>query len=156
MGDRRFTEVDLRHYYLGLPRQTLVFHAAQAWGHNLDGERQFLLGGESGLRGYDNRRFDGNKRLLINIEDRAYIVYDWLHLVSIAFAGFADTGFAWRAGAGEDLGDLVGDIGIGFRFDVTRGSGGTVMRLDYAYPVNRLGQEENPRGVLSFTAGQAF
>ncbi|MBI1950412.1 MAG: BamA/TamA family outer membrane protein [Acidobacteria bacterium] len=156
IGRSVITEIDLRHYFLGLPRQTLVFHAAQAWGHNLDGDRQFLLGGESGLRGYDNRRFDGNKRLLLNVEDRVYIVYDWLHLVSIAFAGFADAGFAWRAGEGQDLGDVVGNIGAGFRFDVTRSSGGTVMRLDYAYPVSRLGREENPRGVLSFTAGQAF
>lgn len=155
-GRNVITEADLRHYYLGLPRQTLVVHAEQTWGHNLDGERQFLLGGESGLRGYDNRRFDGNKRLLLNVEDRAYLVYDWLHLVSIAFAGFADAGFAWRSGEGQDLGDVVGDIGIGFRFDVTRGGSGTVIRLDYAYPMSRLGQEENPRGVLSFTAGQAF
>ena len=150
------TQVDLRHYYLGLPRQTLVVHAEQTSGHNLDGEKQLVLGGESGLRGYDNRRFDGNKRLLLNVEDRVYLVYDWLHLVSVALAGFADAGFAWRAGKGQDLGDVVGDVGVGFRFDVTRGGSGTVIRLDYAYPVNRVGQEENPRGVLSFTAGQAF
>lgn len=156
VGQNVVSEVDFRHYYLGFPRQTLLFHAEQMWGHNLDGERQFLLGGESGLRGYDHRRFDGNKRLLLNVEDRAYIVFDWLHLVSVAFAGFADAGFAWRAGENQDLGDLAGDIGIGLRFDVTRGSSGTVIRLDYAYPVSRLGQEENPRGVLSFAAGQAF
>lgn len=156
IGQNLVSQIDLRHYYLGLPRQTLVVHAEQTWGHNLDGDKQFVLGGESGLRGYDNRRFDGNKRLLLNVEDRLYLVYDWLHLVSVALAGFADAGFAWRAGEGQDLGDVVGDIGIGFRFDVTRGGSGTVIRFDYAYPVSRVGQEENPRGVLSFTAGQAF
>jgi len=155
-GQNVVTGFDLRHYYVGLPRQTLVAHAGQIWGHNLDGDRQFLLGAESGLRGYDSRRFDGNKRLLLNVEDRAYIVFDWLHLVSVAFAGFADAGYVWRAGESEDLGDVVGDVGIGLRFDVTRGGSGTVVRLDYAYPVNPIGREENPRGVLSFTAGQAF
>jgi hypothetical protein len=156
IGENLVTQIDFRHYYLGLPRQTLVVHAEQTWGHNLDGEKQLLLGGESGLRGYDNRRFDGNKRLLLNVEDRIYLVFDWLHLVSIALAGFSDAGFVWRAGRGEDLGDVVADVGIGLRFDVTRGGSGTVIRLDYAYPVSRLGQEENPRGVVSFTAGQAF
>jgi len=156
VGQDAVTEVDFRHYYVGLPRQTLVAHAGQIWGHNLDGDHQFVLGGESGLRGYDSRRFDGNKRLLLNVEDRAYIVFDWLHLVSVAFAGFADAGYAWRAGESEDLGDVVGDVGIGLRFDVTRGGSGTVVRLDYAYPVSSLGRQENPRGVLSFTAGQAF
>lgn len=150
------TELDLRHYYLGLPRQTLVFHAEQVWGRNLDGDRQLLLGGDSGLRGYDNRRFDGNKRLLLNVEDRAYIVFDWLHLLSVAFSAFADAGYVWRAGEGQDLGDLQSNVGIGFLFDVTRGSGGTVIRLDYAYPMTGLGREDNPRGVVSFSAGQAF
>jgi len=156
VGQNVVTQADLRHYYVGLPRQTLVAHIEQRWGHNLDGDKQFLLGAESGLRGYDSRRFDGNKRFLVNVEDRAYIVFDWLHLVSVAFAGFADAGYVWRAGESEDLGDIVGDAGVGLRFDLTRGGSGTVIRLDYAYPLNPLGREENSRGVLSFTAGQAF
>ena len=155
-SENAITGLDFRHYYLGFPRQTLVFHAEQNWGHNLDGDRQFLLGADSGLRGYDNRRFDGNKRLLLNVEDRVYMVFDWLHLLSVAFTTFTDAGYAWRAGEGEDLGDIVSDVGIGFRFDVTRGSGGTVIRLDYAYPLDGVGREENSGGVLSFTAGQAF
>jgi hypothetical protein len=156
LGENVITGFDFRHYYLGFPRQTLVVHVDHSWGHNLDGDKQFLLGGDTGLRGYDSRRFDGNKRLLFNVEDRAYIVFDWLHLLSIAFSPFADAGYVWRAGENEDLGDVVGDVGAGFRFDVTRGSSGTVIRLDYAYPLSGLGREENPRGVLSFTAGQAF
>jgi len=155
-GENVVSGFDFRHYYIGLPRQTLVFHADHSWGHNLDGDKQFLLGGESGLRGYDNRRFDGNKRLLLNVEDRVYLVFDWLHILSVAFSPFADAGYVWRAGQSEDLGDIVGDVGIGFRFDVTRGSSGTVIRLDYAYPLNGVGQEDNPRGLFSFTAGQAF
>ena len=155
-GENVVTGFDLRHYYLGLPRQTMVFHVEQTWGHNLDGDRELLLGGDSGLRGYDSRRFDGNKRLLLNVEDRAYMVFDWLHLLSVAFSPFADAGYVWRAGESEDLGDVVGDVGVGLRFDVTRGGSGTVIRLDYAYPLSGLGREENPRGVLSLTAGQAF
>ena len=156
VGRNVISAFDFRHYYSGFPRQTLVFHAAHSWGHNLDGDKQFLLGSDSGLRGYDNRRFDGNKRLLLNVEDRAYMVFDWLHLVSVAFSAFADAGYVWRTGESEDLGDLVGDVGIGFRFDVTRGSSGTVIRLDYGYPLNAVGREDNRRGLLSFTAGQAF
>lgn len=156
VGEDVVTGFDIRHYYLGLPRQTLVSHLQHTWGHNLDGDHQLLLGGESGLRGYDSRRFDGNKSLLANVEDRTYLVFDWLHLFSVAFTSFADAGFVWRAGESEDLGDIVSDVGIGFRFDVTRGSGGTVIRLDYAYPLDGQGQIENPRGILSISAGQAF
>jgi hypothetical protein len=150
------TGLDLTHYYLGLPRQTFVLHLGQTWGRNLDGDGQLLLGAESGLRGYDHRRFDGNKKLVLNVEDRVYLVTDWLRLLSIGIAGFADAGYVWRAGEGQDLGDLLADVGVGFRFDATRGGSGVVIRLDYAYPLNRLGQEENPRGIISFASGHAF
>ncbi len=156
VGEDVITEIDLTHYFLGLPRQTLVAHLGQAWGHNLDGDHQFLLGADTGLRGYDSRRFDGNKRLMMNVEDRVYLTYDWLHLLSIGVAAFADAGYVWRAGRGQDLGDLVGDVGVGLRFDLTRSASGSTFRIDYAYPLNRVGQEENSRGVLSVAGGLAF
>jgi len=156
VGQNVVTGFDMTHYYLWPPRQTLVVHLGQDWGHNLDGDFQYLLGGDTGLRGYDARRFDGNKRLLANLEHRTYFVYDWLHLVSIGLAGFADAGYAWRVGQNEDLGDVVGDVGIGLRFDITRGSTGSVFRIDYGYPVSQVGREENPHGVLSFASGLAF
>lgn len=155
-GQNVITGLDLTHYYLGIPRQTVVLHLGQIWGHDLDPDRQLLLGAESGLRGYDNRRFDGNKSLLLNVEDRVHLVFDWLRLLSIGVAGFADAGYVWRAGAGQDLGDLVADVGVGLRFDVTRGQSGTIIRLDYAYPLNRIGKEANPSGVLSFSTGHVF
>ena len=34
---RGVTQLDFRHYYVGLPRQTMVWHIEQIWGHNLDG-----------------------------------------------------------------------------------------------------------------------
>ncbi|HEU4401394.1 MAG TPA: BamA/TamA family outer membrane protein, partial [Candidatus Polarisedimenticolia bacterium] len=156
IGSDLITSLDVAHYYQGLRSQTLVTHFSGSWGHNLDGDTRFTLGGESGLRGYDARRFDGNKLLLLNLEDRIYWVNDWLHLVSIGFAGFADAGYVWRAGRSVDLGDLAADIGLGLRFDVTRGSSGTIFRIDYAYPLNQVGQEENSRGILSFATGLAF
>jgi hypothetical protein len=155
-GRNTVTGFDLTHYRLLLPRHTLVFNLDQVFGHNLDGDRQFLLGADSGLRGYDNRRFDGNKRLLLNAEDRIYLAFDVARLLSIGLAVFADAGYVWRAGRGQDLGDLVADAGVGLRFDFTRGKTGAVVRLDWAYPLNRLGQDENPRGVFSLSAGQAF
>jgi hypothetical protein len=156
IGEDVIGEIDLTHYYLGLPRQTLVAHLGQAWGHNLDGDHQFLLGADTGLRGYDSRRFDGNKRLLMNFEDRVYLTFDWLHLLSVGFATFADAGYVWRAGGGQDLGDLVADVGVGLRFDVTRNGSGSTFRIDWAYPLNRVGQEENSRGVLSVASGLAW
>ncbi|MGH9749674.1 MAG: BamA/TamA family outer membrane protein [Candidatus Polarisedimenticolia bacterium] len=148
--------LDVSWYHLGWPRQTLVAHAGFAFGHAMDGDGQILLGADTGLRGFDNRRFDGNKRVLLNVEDRVYLLFDWARLLSIGVVAFADAGYVWRAGRGVDPGDLLADVGVGLRFDLTRGRSGTVIRLDWAYPLSRLGQEENPGGVLSFSTGQAF
>src|SRR5207245_6111511 len=66
------------------------------------------------LHSFPTRRssdlFDGNKRLLFNVEDRAYIVFDWLHLLSIAFSPFADAGYVWRDRKSTRLNSSHGSI----------------------------------------------
>ena len=55
----------------------------------------FLLGGDSGLRGYEVRRFDGTNRFLINIEDRLHFEREYYRLLRLGLAVFLDVGDAW-------------------------------------------------------------
>ncbi|NMC61746.1 MAG: hypothetical protein GYA55_01115, partial [SAR324 cluster bacterium] len=55
-------------------RHTFASAFSLDYGWELDKDRQFLLGADTGLRGYDARTFDGDKRFLLNIEDRIYLV----------------------------------------------------------------------------------
>ena len=76
------------------PQHTAFLNTDFIFGKNTDPEVQFLLGGENGLRGYSVRQFSGTKTLLFNLEDRRTIVQEWLNLVSLGWAVFADTGGA--------------------------------------------------------------
>ena len=68
--------------------------------HNLDGEKQLLLGGDNGLRGYPLRYQDGDRRFLFTVEQRFYTPWHVLRLFRIGAAIFFDAGAAWFAGGG--------------------------------------------------------
>jgi hypothetical protein len=127
-------------------------------GERLDRDRQFLLGADTGLRGYTARLFDGEQALLWNIEDRFFIAEDVLRLFNFGGAFFFDAGGASNYGIGDILTDeLRTDVGIGLRVGLPRSSGSTVVRIDLAFPL-RAGPDDtepySPRLIV--TAGQAF
>ncbi len=77
-------------------------------------------------------------------------------LLSLGGAVFLDVGGAGHEGFGDVLADeLRADIGIGLRIGVPRSSGGSVIRIDLAFPVRDSGDGTKawePR--LLFTSGQ--
>jgi len=112
-----------------------------------DSGSQYLIGGDSGLRGYLPRRFDGSRRLTAGVELRPVFQRrkEW------AFGGvlFADAGGAW-----DGTPSLHGAIGAGMRLGLPRIYDTPVVRLDLARGLDR----GTVRGVwqLSFGLGQYF
>jgi len=105
---------------------------------NLDGEKQLLLGGDSGLRGYPLRYQEGDRRYLVSLEQRFYTPWQVLRLVNIGAAVFFDAGEAWFDGSRGDefeLG-LLRDVGFGLRLASTRSSRGAMMHVDVAFPLD--------------------
>jgi hemolysin activation/secretion protein len=143
-------------FYLG--KHTLASNFYIDYGQALDGEREFLLGGDNALRGYDARTFSGDKRVVLNIEDRAHLVENIYDLVSVGAAAFIDVGGA----SFEPFQDLVqdelyGNVGAGLRLAFPKSSGERVLRFDVAVPV-RDGPDGSkawePRFLVS--GGQLF
>jgi hypothetical protein len=102
-----------------------------------DAGSQYLLGGNSGLRGYLPRRFDGSRRLRAGVELRPVFLRrtDW----ALGGALFADAGGAWdgnpslhsSVGAGMRLGlPRVYDTPV-LRADLARGLAGGVWQLSF-------------------------
>jgi outer membrane protein assembly factor BamA len=136
------------------PRQTFYGRLGLDVGINLDGQNQFLLGGDSGLRGYPTRQFDGDRRLLLTLEHRFFSDIEVLRLVRVGFAGFYDVGDAWY-GTSEKLSDLHSDFGVGLRFGVVRSSVANISRLDLAYSVDAA-QTDSPRFMILFGTAVKF
>jgi hemolysin activation/secretion protein len=129
-GDLRFDARNLGHqlFHVGLELDVA---------HRLDGENQLLLGGDSGLRGYPLRFQEGDRRVLVTVEQRVYFPWDVLKLFRLGAAVFFDAGEAWFADEDrpEELG-LLKDVGLGLRIDSTRSGRRHIVHLDVAYPLD--------------------
>jgi hypothetical protein len=133
-------------FYMGL-RGSAVVH--------LDGEKQLLLGGDNGLRGYPLRYATGDKSLLLTLEERFYIDREFFHVLRIGAAVFADVGKAWgeMPSPAAHLGELK-DIGIGLRFGQTRSAHAGMVRIDVAVPFD--GPQSGLHPQILITAGETF
>ena len=104
---------------------------------NLDPENQVLLGGDNGLRGYPLRYQSGEQSAVLTIEQRFFTDWYPFRLLRFGYAVFMDAGRV----SGSDprgtpsLGTLY-DIGLGLRLTSPRASGGSVLHVDLAFPIN--------------------
>ena len=143
----------MKTYYTGIPNNTVAARLEYTTGEDgSDLPVQLTLGENNGLRGYDTRQFEGRQRARINIESR-YRPGWKVSVVDIGLVGFFDTG--WAAARDDSSPAVRHSVGAGLRFGSNALLGGTVLRLDVAYPLNPLEGEGDDVSV-SFTAGQVF
>jgi outer membrane protein assembly factor BamA len=133
---------------------TGVIHLESAYLQNPDNDDVLSLGGNSGLRGYPNNSFTGNKSLLLNVEDRFYSSQEFLHLAYMGGAVCLDAGQVQPLGNGYDRKDWHADLGLGMRFGISRSAAGTVFRIDLAYAVGPV--QQSNRWILSISSSQGF
>ncbi|PCI36424.1 MAG: hypothetical protein COB53_09620 [Elusimicrobia bacterium] len=138
----------------GLPfDQTWVAHFEFNTTRLLDGERQIVLGGDTGLRGYKNNAFTGERSFLFNLENRFFWNKEIYHLLYMGGVVFFDSGVVSSAGGGLNN-RVKSDVGAGLRFSTSRSSSGGVVRFDIAYALN-----DGPgsgRWVATIRGGHAF
>ena len=129
MGARCFLRDFGRHLFYASLRGDMAY--------NLDPESQLLLGGDTGLRGYPLRYQDGNRRVLLTVEQRFYTNWEVLKLMRVGAAVFADAGRAWFAGepGHDDLGVLK-DVGFGLRLASSRSAHASMVHVDLAYALD--------------------
>lgn len=142
-----------RHFAQDFP-MTGVLHAESAYLQHPDSDNILSLGGDSGLRGFKNNSFTGNKSLLFNMENRFFYPKEVLHLVYVGGAIFADAGQVQPQGLGFTTKDFHVNLGAGMRFGLSRSADGTVFRVDLAYAVGPV--QQNNRWILSISSAQGF
>ena len=113
-------------------------------------DRQLLLGGDTGLRGYPNRYQVGDRRWLWTIEQRYYSDWQPFRLVHIGASAFVDIGRAWFPGRNNgDNGGTLSNVGLGLRFVPTRAAADKVVHLDFAWPLNKADDTDSMQLVIS-------
>lgn len=144
----------MNFYYLRKPGATL----AARWFYESSFDRDGLasnqtLGESNGLRGYPAREFNGEQKLLLNLE---YRFRTGLQFASLELGGlvFSDTG--WVGDRGSDWLDTPAtSLGGGFRIGSPQLLGSNVIRVDLAYPVyDSTSRDYSP--TFSLAVGQVF
>ncbi len=98
---------------------------------------QLTLGGNNGLPGYPTDYQRGDRRALLNFEQRVYTDYYPFRLFRLGAAVFFDVGSAWGDEAsGSSEPDWLADVGFGLRIFSMRSAFGSVWHLDFAFPIN--------------------
>jgi hypothetical protein len=135
--------------------QTTVVRLEVDRGWRLDQDVQFFADGDHGLRGYRLYAFEGDRRIVLNVEHRIFSGTEILQLFSLGAVAFVDTGTAVPRDQPLKFSSLRTDAGLGIRVAISRAATNPILRLDcaYAFDPDPLGR----RGwLVSFSSGQAF
>jgi hypothetical protein len=126
-----------RYFAAVTANQTFYAALAATTTHNLDGDQQVLLGGDTGLRAYPLRFQGGTSSALLTLEHRMFTPWFPFRLVRVAGAVFFDAGRTWgRDYAGAlPLGTLK-DVGLGIRLGNVRSGLGNVLHVDLSYAID--------------------
>lgn len=155
--DSRYYDVqgELKPWGVDVGRGTFASALRVIYSTDLDRDREILLGANSGLRGYEARTFTGESSILLSLEERLTFAEDVFRLVNIGGAVFLDAGGTSNRGLGHIIQDnLFANVGVGIRIGFPRSSGGSVLRVDLAFPLRDFEDEDSFR--LLVTSGQNF
>jgi hypothetical protein len=144
-------------------RFSLLARATGVVVKNLPVDKQLLIGGDTGLRGYPNRYQSGDRRFLLTVEERYYADIYPFGMFRLGAAVFADVGRAWYKSDAPDWVpdgrdgsefDTLADVGFGLRLESTRTRRDRILHLDVAFPLR------DGRGVsgaeITITARQSL
>lgn len=104
---------------------------------NFTPDRQFYIGGDTGLRGYPFRYQLGDRRVRLTLERRYYTDWHPWDLFRVGGVAFFDIGRAWYSG--QDNGDndtYLKDVGVGLRISSDRFESGKILHVDLAFPMD--------------------
>ncbi|MGC1387634.1 MAG: hypothetical protein WA807_06460 [Steroidobacteraceae bacterium] len=125
-----------KYYWRWRPDWLLYAALAGTVTDSLDPDKQLLLGGDNGMRGYPLRYESGTSRGILTVEQRVFTDWYPFRLVRFGAAAFADVGRTWGSGVvGNSDPGLLRDVGLGLRLGNTRSGLGNVLHVDFAFPL---------------------
>jgi len=152
-SDGRQIRRDINGYLIGYHqywrRQTLAYRISLTSNRLRERSYTLYLDEDHGLRGFPAFAFNGEERLIINIENR---YFSTLEILSVGIGGvaFADIGNIWTRDAEPKMRKTRVTFGVGLRLGVSRSTQAEVVRIDVAYSPERRNWQ------ISFGTGQFF
>lgn len=126
------------------------------WTRGLTGERQVLLGGNTGLRAYPQRFQAGDRRFRLRVEERWFSSAHPFELFRYGAAVFFDAGRAWFPDDPNSATEgTLANVGAGLRLTSDRAPTDSILHLDLAVPLRRGGEGVDD-WQLSVTLRESF
>ena len=128
----------IRYFRHQTTHRNFFMRLKTTYSKNMYAEKQILLGGETGLRGYPNRYQAGDRSYLFTLEERMYTDIHLYNLLRIGWALFFDVGRAWFDNQDNGSnGGTLSNIGVGLRLAPTKSNIGQIIHLDLAFPLQK-------------------
>ena len=141
--------VDARYHLRQTPRRLFFMDLSASVGSHLDADRQILLGGDNGLRGYPLRYQAGTGRWLFTAEQRWFTNWYPFQMFNVGGAIFYDMGETWGTDPlGTPSQGLLKDLGFGLRLGNSRSALGNVVHIDVAFPLDGDSSIKNVQFVV--------
>ena len=152
-SDTRALGSSVRYYAPQGPNMLLLVAASADGVKSPNAADYLLLGGDNGLRGYPLRYQRGAQRALLNVEERVYTDWYPLRIFRVGGAVFYDLGRAWGGPlATTDNTGWLSNAGIGLRILSARASFGSVLHIDFAFPLHNTDPAIKPAQFLVTTS----
>jgi outer membrane protein assembly factor BamA len=128
---RRVAALSVRFYQQPSSYFTIALRSAYISAWNSEDREDILLGGTTGIRGYDKYFKTGNRKALVNVEGRFYSGVKFLSALFGAVV-FADWGSIWKTNEAITLDNSYASAGVGLRVAFEK-STKNIVRIDVAY-----------------------
>lgn len=138
-GDLRNGRFEFSGSYVRKQTERASWYAAieSTVAHEPDLDNPVLLGGLTGLRGYERGYGNGDARVVATLEQR--LITDWYpwRLFRVGGAAFVDAGYVWGDDiTGNTVDRVLTNVGVGIRLMSTRAASNRMVHIDFAVPLN--------------------
>ena len=123
---------DLSFYNNGLDFFTFALNGSFISDVFSSGQENLLIGGSSGLRGFDNFFRTGNRKAVVNMEGRFFPNIEFLSAI-LGSVLFLDLGRTWKENESVSFDHFLIGGGAGLRIYLPRLGRKRVIRLDFGY-----------------------
>ncbi len=129
---RRVFDAQIKYYNNGRKWYTLAIFVRLAKDVRVDGQKEVYLGENTGIRAYPKNYANGEKSMIVNIENRFFPNIRF-SASRISPVQFVDIGSIWNRGENLDVRHMAWAVGVGLRISTERLASREAARIDLAY-----------------------
>ncbi|MCB1645063.1 MAG: BamA/TamA family outer membrane protein [Pseudomonadales bacterium] len=150
-------DYEIRYFRTQTDKRSFFARLHGIYSDGLNENQQVTLGGDVGARAFSSRFQQGDRMMVLSLEERQYTDVHFLNLIRLGFAGFVDIGRAWQPGRDDGIEqDILANAGIGIRLASSKADTGGIIHIDFAFPLTNRDDPEVEDVQISVNIKDSF